>query len=262
MSLRSSFRGVHALIAALFLSVMLVAACSPDPTATPVPTSTPEPTATPLPTATPEPTATAEPTATPMPPPDMMPGLMIDENTLGSDIVAMMSEAEVECLRGALGDETYAAMQAAPVLMFADALEMVATCFSPELSAGIALSVISAQVGGLSAESGACLKDFYAEHGATGPNDSDPAAGFIYMFTFQMCLTDEEAMAFAGGDESMPLPSELRCLTSQTSIENLTILLSGLEALFTGNASPEMLQALQELQAASEVCGVDLISQG
>ena len=187
---------------------------------------------------------------------------MIDETTLGSDIVAMVSEAEVECIRGALGEEGYAAMQATPVLMFADSLEMVADCFSPELSASIAIGLMSAQVGGLSAESSACLKDFYAEYGATGPDESDPAASIVYMFTFQMCMTDEEAMAFSGGDESMPLPSELRCLTAQTSIENLTILLTGLEALFTGNASPEMMQALQELQAASEVCGVDLLSQG
>ena len=50
------FRGAHAVIAALLLTVVLVVACSSDPTATPVPsdaTDTPVPTDTSVPTPEP-----------------------------------------------------------------------------------------------------------------------------------------------------------------------------------------------------------------
>ena len=192
----------------------------------------------------------------------MMPGLMMDENTTGSDIMAMMSEEEVRCVQDAIGDEGFTAMQATPVFLLSDSMAMVADCFSPELSAMLAIAFLSAEIGVLSDEGSACLTDFYAEYGAVPPDETDQAASIVYLFTFQMCLTDEEAIALAQGDESIPLPSQLECLTSQVSIEDLTALLANLESLFTGNASPEMLQTLQELQAASEVCGVDLLSQG
>lgn len=186
----------------------------------------------------------------------------MDENTMGSDIMAMMSEEEVRCVQDAIGDEGFTAMQATPVFLLSDSMAMVADCFAPELSAMLAIAFLSAEAGGLSAESSACLTDFYAEYGATPPDESDPAASIVYLFGFQTCLTDEEAIALSGGDDSVPLPSELNCLTSQISLDDLTALLTGLDALFTGNASPEMMQALQQLQIASEACGVDLMSMG
>ena len=192
----------------------------------------------------------------------MMPGMMMDENTMGSDIMAMMSEDEVACVQAAVGDEGFTAMQATPVFLLSDSMAMVADCFSPELSAMLAIGFLSAEIGVLSAESSACLMDFYAEYGALPPDETDQAASIVYLFTFQACLTDEEAIALSGGDESIPLPSQLECLTSQVSIEDLTALLANLESLFTGNASPEMLQTLQDLQIASEACGVDLLSMG
>ena len=192
----------------------------------------------------------------------MMPGMMMDESMTGGDLMAMMSDVEVACVQAAVGDEGFAAMEATPIFILSDSMSMVADCFSPELSAMLAIGFLSAEIGGLSAESSACLTNFYAEYGATPPDETDAAASIVYLFSFQACLTDEEAIALSGGDESMPLPSQLECLTSQVSIEDLTALLANLEGLFTGNASPEMLQTLQELQIASEACGVDLLSMG
>ena len=262
--MHTSIRGFHALLAALFLMIVLVVACSPDPTATPVPTNTPVPTATPTPTPTPTPeptpTPTPEPTPTPAPSTDMMPGMMMDENTMGSDIMAMMSAEEVECVQAAVGDEGFTAMMATPVFLLSDSMAMVADCFAPELSAMLAIAFLSAEVGGLSAESSACLTEFYAEYGATPPDETDPAASLTYLFSFQTCLTDEEAMALSGGDDTIPLPSQLRCLTAQVDQETLTLLLTSFQELFTGSASPELMAAMQEVQIASASCGLDLLS--
>ena len=184
----------------------------------------------------------------------------MDENTMGSDIMAMMSAEEVECVQAAVGDEGFTAMMATPVFLLSDSMAMVADCFAPELSAMLAIAFLSAEVGGLSAESEACLTKFYAEYGATPPDETDPAASFAYLFGFQGCLTDEEAIALSGGDESIPLPSQVRCLTAQVDSETLALLLTSVEQLFTGSASPEVMEAMQEVQVASMTCGIDLFS--
>ncbi len=262
MSIHTSIRGFHALLAALFLTVVLVVACSPDPTATPVPTNTPVPTPTPTATPTPEPTPTPtpEPTPTPAPSTDMMPGLMMDMT--GGDLMAMMSAEEIECVQAAVGDEGLAAMETMSVFLLSDSMAMVADCFSPALTAMLSIAFLSAQVGGLTDESTACLTDFYAEYGATPPDGSDPAEEIVYTFTFLLCLTDEEAEALTLEGDDAPAPSELRCLTAQTDQETLTLLLTSFMDLFSGNASPEVLVAMQEVQAAAEVCGVDLLTLG
>ena len=102
--------------------------------------------------------------------------------------------------------------------------------------------------------------NFYGEYGAAPPDETDPAASIAYLFSFQMCLTDEEAIALAGGDDSIPLPSQLRCLTAQVDPETLTLLLTSFPELLTGSASPELMQAMQQVQIASESCGLDLLS--
>ena len=75
-----------------------------------------------------------------------------------------------------------------------------------------------------------------------------------------MCLTDEEAIALAGEDDSIPLPSQLRCLTAQVDQETLSMLLTSFPELLTGSASPELMQAMPEVQIASATCGLDLLS--
>ncbi len=192
----------------------------------------------------------------------MMSGMMMDENMTGGDVMAMMSEEEVECVQEAVGDEGLTAMEAMPIFLLSDSMAMVADCFSTELATSLAVAFTSAAAGGLSAESSACLMNFYTESGATPPDESDPAASIAYLFGFQLCLTDEEAIALAGGDESIPLPSQLKCLTAQVDQEALTLLLTSFPELLSGSASPELLQAMQQVQVASEACGVDLLTLG
>ena len=52
---------------------------------------------------------------------------------------------------------------------------------------------------------------------------TDSMRSFI---TMQLCLTDEEAQAMSGPvpeEDAFPLPSQLRCVSEQTDLENLFI---------------------------------------
>lgn len=187
--------------------------------------------------------------------------ISLDENTTAGDLVALVSEEEVACLIAQVGPEALAAMQSAPLVSLTDEIEVFASCISPELFAMISEAMMGLMGGPeLSPESAACVADFHAEYGTTPPDGSDIAADLAYTFNYLMCLTDEEAMALSGGEDGAPLPSQLRCLTAQMDQETLFLLLSSVEDIFTGSASPEVMQAMQEVQIASVACEVDLFS--
>ena len=61
-------------------------------------------------TPTPDPTATPV-TPVPTPTPAMMSLSDIDETTTGAELIASLSEGEADCLRAAIGDASYEAMQ-------------------------------------------------------------------------------------------------------------------------------------------------------
>ncbi len=187
--------------------------------------------------------------------------ISLDENTTAGDLIAFVSEEEVACLIAQVGPEALAAMQSVPLVMLEDEIGLLASCISPELFAMVSEAMMGLMGGPeLSPDSAACVADFYAEQGTTPPDGSDVAAELAYTFGYLMCLTDEEAMAISGGDDSAPLPSQLKCLTSQMDEETLFLLLASVEDIFTGNASPEVMQAMQEVQIASVACDVDLFS--
>ena len=115
-------------IAVATLSVLGACEAEPTPTPTPLPTATP--TATPIPEPTPEPA---------------MPTLLV------SDIMDMVSAEEVECVRTAVGEDTYNLMLQVPFtadMMTADAATSpVAACLTPETQARIAEAVTAAAGG-------------------------------------------------------------------------------------------------------------------
>ena len=114
------------LVLSVALVLGVVAACQAEPTPTP----------TPLPTATPTP---VPPTATPEPAP-AAPMLTI------GDIMEMASQEEQDCVKTAVGEDTYTMMQLAPFtpeMMTADAAASpVAACLSEETRAAIAAAVM------------------------------------------------------------------------------------------------------------------------
>ncbi|MCY4581954.1 MAG: hypothetical protein OXE50_04025 [Chloroflexi bacterium] len=266
-SLRVSLRSAAAVTLMLLMLAAFAAACSdPEPTATPTPrpTPTPTPTATPTPAPTPTPTPTPEPAPMEEPTPDaMMPkpeagsvdDLVITDSTTVGDLMAVLSETEVLCLRDAVGAATLDAVQNLPL---ADAPPgalgaLPFECLSQENAIGISIAMMSADAGGLSEETRGCISALATENpsvlGIGGPPE-DPAELFGTAIQMQLCMTDEEAARFAADSgAAMPPPSVMRCIEEQLgSLDDLLI-------LFTG-AEPD-LSKIGELMAAAQECGLD-----
>ena len=127
--------------------------------------------------------------------------------------------------------------------------------------------MMSLQAGGLSDDSQSCIKDVFAEFGVPSEtmSETDSLRSFI---TMQLCLTDEGAQTLdkSGGEDPLPLPSQLRCLSEQTELENLFIIYQAFVNLESSTEpptpSPEMTKAVAEIMAAQETCGIPTIIQG
>ena len=226
-------------------------------------TNTPNPTLTAVSTPTPEPTATAVPTPTPA----IISLSDIDGATTGADLIAALSDSEADCLRSTIGDEGYEALQALTLSQSPLGFDTFPLhCLEQSNAIDLSVAMMSLQAGGLSDDSQACIKDVFAKLGVPGENmtETDSLRSFISM---QLCLTDEEAQALdaSGGEDTLPLPSQLRCIFEQTDLENLFILYQGFVDLGAGleapTPSPEVLAAVNEIMAAQEACGISTVSQ-
>ena len=174
----------------------------------------------------PSPTATTEPDTSVQATPDedgdammdedgdaMMPLSDIDETTTGAELIASLSEGEADCLRAAIGDASYEAMQDLTLSESAMGFDTFPLqCLEPGNAIDLSVAMMSLQAGGLSDDSRACIKDVFADLGVPGEGMSmtDSMRSFI---TMQLCLTDEEAQAMSGPvpeEDAFPLPSQLR----------------------------------------------------
>ena len=193
----------------------------------------------------------------------------IDETTTGAELIASLSEDEAACLRAAIGDASYEAMQDLALSESATGFDTFPLqCLEPDNAIDLSVAMMSLQAGGLSDDSQACIKDVFADLGVPGEGMSmtDSLRSFI---TMQLCLTDEEAQAMAGPvpeEDAFPLPSQLRCVSEQTDLENLFIVYQAFADLESSTEqptpSPEMTKAWAEIMAAQETCGIPTIIQG
>ena len=213
-------------MALALLTVAIVAACgsdpTPEPTATapaPTPTATYSPPATwtpAPPTPTPEPTATPLPTPTPLPatPTPLPAGPGIDEfvitpETTGQDLIDVLSEEEVECIKSAVGDPVFSLLLGAPlVLATADpsAAAPLLGCLAPESAVYVGFAFLELQTGGWSPETRACL----IETGLRDPaaalagmsalsGQVDAMTSQVYLIEFYNCMNLEERVAYLLG---------------------------------------------------------------
>ena len=250
----TSRRGLF--VATLIAVIALVAACSdPTPTPTATPTPTPAPTATP----TPAPTATPTPEAMPAPAPDSGPtsGMTIDQNTLGRDLIALLSEEEQTCLRDRLGDETLASLLDQPILIAAPNVDFPLDCLQTETAAGLYVAFLDQSVGGLSPESRTCVANLFAssDSAALPGAEIDSPESVTFFLELTLCLTDEEAARMGGDEMGLPPPSQLRCVLDIVGAEKFGALVTGFTA--PGGPPPEILEILGEILQAFEACGID-----
>ena len=192
----------------------------------------------------------------------------IDETTTGAELIASLSDDEAACLRAAIGDASYGAMQDLALSESAMGFDTFPLqCLEPDNAIDLSVAMMSLQAGGLSDDSQACIKDVFADLGVPGEGMSmtDSLRSFI---TMQLCLTDEEAQALdtSDGEDPLPLPSQLRCVSEQTELENLFIVYQAFVDLESSTEpptpSPEMTKAVAEIMAAQEACGIPTIIQG
>ncbi len=222
-------------IGIVFVAAILLfaAACEGEPT----PTPTPEPTATPTHTPTPVPT-------------DINELVFTDATTLG-DLLAAFSPDEVDCIRSTQGSEAVDAMRDVPLQSLpGGASDFPIQCLSIENSVGLAVAFLSTEAGGFSAETRRCITDIGTENPGIlgiGPPPENPGALFAGAIRMQLCLTDEEAEAFAAmqGFE-LPSPSELQCLEEQLGGEEAFL------AMLTDEETSE--EALFNLLMAAPTC--------
>ena len=101
------------LLMAIAVAAAIMVACSDDPEPEPAPTVAPTPTQ-PPPAATPSPTP-ATPVATTVAPASMR-DFAIDALTIGSDLIARLSDEETACIKSAVGDATYELLLGVPLM--------------------------------------------------------------------------------------------------------------------------------------------------
>jgi hypothetical protein len=174
--------------------------------------------------------------------------------------MAMLSEEEVTCLGGASGGALDAfrdvPLSAVPPETMEASLPF--ECFSPESVVNVQIAMMSLQAGGLSAETTGCIRgvameypDLFSDQEPASP--AEAVAQFGGAMQMILCMTDEEAAAFAGDDDPLPPPSVMRCMEEQLGS------LDGLLNLFLGGLGGEPdLAALGELMAVAETCGLEM----
>ena len=250
---RLSWRWIMLPIAALATVALVFAACGEDEAPTPA--------------ASPSPVATTVATAAPIPPTTSLAD--IDADSTGADLISAISAEEAACLRTAVGDAAYEAIQGLPLSTSGMGFDTFPLhCLSPDNATDLSVAMISLQAGGLSADSRACIKDVFTGLGV--PSEAMSMADSMRSFiTMQLCLTDEEAQAMSGpvpAGDAFPLPSQLRCVAQQTDLENLFIVYESFANLDPSTEppapSPEMLTAVAEIMAAQEACGIPTTIQG
>ena len=228
---RAGWRGALVMALALIALVALVACGSdeepaeppaPEPVAEPVPEPAaepapaeppaPEPAPKPEPEPAPEP-AVAEPPEPAAPEPAEEPepvgsieDFVITASTTGGDLLSVLSEAENDCIREAVGEGVYQIIRGTPLLLAvgdASSASFFFECVTLENVVYLGVAFMDAQVGGWSAETRACLVGVANEHpeaifAGLGLELPPEAAGAAHPFLleFYHCMTDQEKVNF------------------------------------------------------------------
>lgn len=220
-------------------------------------------------TATPTPTSTPTPSPTPTPVPD--PIVKLGANATYGDVVALLPDSTVSCLKSDLGDQ-YQALLGRKI--FDSSIKLSASnlpldCFDHDTIVSLMIAALSQAANGLSNQTVTCLQQSFKDMDfsslkqlATGDMSSASDALGVGMGML-LCLTDDEASRINAQDLLGPNSDvnlslkDIRCVIQSVDIRQLTDLVGGLSS--TPTATPDMTEMLQLANAFSK-CGIDLNS--
>lgn len=189
------------------------AAAQPAETVTEAPAPEPEPVAE-APAAQPDDVAVEEPTAAPEVSVPVgtasIEDLVLTSETTGMDLVATLSEAEVSCIKGAVGDTFFQILLGTPIMAAASNAASGAfffNCLRLDSIVGFGVAFFANEAGGWTPETRACVLAVAKEHpdlvytrlGLQLPDDPG-AASFaethLYNLEVYDCMNNQEKMIF------------------------------------------------------------------
>ena len=186
----------------------------------------------------------------------------IDADTTGRDLIAVLTEGEVSCIRNALTEDAYTALLDKPALDIDDP-EFVfpGECLSAESNATLVVGTMAYDAGGLSADSTSCLRDAVTAEDPASFWSDDPEVlasfGATFFIESTICLTDEESamMDASLGTEPFITPSQLRCIVDAAGKEKLVTLFNAM-----GGPLDDLFPLVTEINPTLETCGVDIFA--
>ena len=130
---------------------------------------------------------------------------VITGNTTGNDLMALLSEQEVSCVKSGVGDALYQLIQNTPITMMAagdiSQTAPLFNCLEEENVIYLAVAFLDLQAGGWDEESRSCITQVGLEHPDAvyirlgldlGEGPVDPKTTLDYNLGFFDCLSDEE----------------------------------------------------------------------
>ncbi len=177
--------------------------------------------------------------------------LEITATTTVREVVSAFSEEEGSCIREAIGVDAFNAIADVPVSSLAGgAADFPIQCLGSESATGFIVANLSAEAGGLSAETRSCITDIAVENPSVvglGPEPEDFGQVIAGAIRVQLCLNDEEAAAWAASQGmELPPPSTLECLEEQLGGEEAFL------AMLTDEETSE--EALFSLLSTAMAC--------
>lgn len=248
---RSAKARLLALAAGVLALLVLIAACESSPT----PTSTPTP------------------TPTPTPAPD--PIVNLSASATYADLAALLPQAAVECLVGALGQAAYDSLLTHKV--FGDEIDLSGDlpldCFSEEVVLSVFIATLAQAAGGLSDATVTCIRNTFeglgvAQLATLASGDLGGGEGLEDVFGIAvgllLCLSDDEAKRTTAGGlfgdvdgfEDISL-ADIRCIFESVDLSELMALISSID----GGAAPDLGSGLGtglELLTALNDCGLSM----
>ena len=188
-------------------------------------------------------------------------GLTINADTTGGDLIAVLTEDEVSCIRNALTEDAYTALLDKPAVDLNDpAFVFPGECLSAESNATLVVGVMAYESRGLSAGSTSCLRDTVAAENPASfwSNDPEVLASFGATFASTPLSPDRRGGCQAERKHRQRVihaPSDLGCLVDAAGKEKVIALFI---ALNDPTAAGPPFDLLTQLLPAMQTCQVDL----